>query len=79
MKNVTVYSLPNCKNCNTAKHELDKRGIAYTTVDLSEDVKALETIKGRGFKSAPVVKSHNGVKVEWMEYARFMDHVKGIK
>jgi hypothetical protein len=34
---------------------LDKRGVGYETVDLSEDAASRERLTGLGFASAPVV------------------------
>jgi glutaredoxin-like protein NrdH len=37
------------------KRMLDKIGVEYDTVDITEDSAALEMILGMGFQSAPVV------------------------
>jgi glutaredoxin-like protein NrdH len=37
------------------KRMLDKMGIEYDTVDITEDAAAFDMIVGMGFKSAPVV------------------------
>jgi glutaredoxin-like protein NrdH len=39
---------------------MDKNGIAYITVDITQDLDALEMILGMGFSSAPVVISEKG-------------------
>lgn len=52
---VTVYSKPNCLNCDITKRLLDKANIAYQVVDLSKDSAALEKVKADGFTTAPVV------------------------
>jgi glutaredoxin-like protein NrdH len=42
------------------KRYLDKNGIAYDTVDITQDPEALEMVLGMGFSSAPVVISDAG-------------------
>jgi glutaredoxin-like protein NrdH len=37
------------------KRMLDKIGVEYSTVDITEDSEALEMILGVGFQAAPVV------------------------
>jgi glutaredoxin-like protein NrdH len=51
----TVYTNPNCVQCDQTKRYLDLKGISYEVVDLSENQEALEMVVGLGFKSAPVV------------------------
>ena len=38
---------------------LDKRGIEYTIVDISQDAEALEMVRGLGYLQAPVVVAGN--------------------
>jgi len=52
---VTVYSKPACVQCEATKKALDRAGIEYDVVDLSEDPVALETVKELGYLQAPVV------------------------
>ena len=56
----TVYVKPSCVQCDMTKRYLDKNGIAYDTVDITEDAAALEMVLGMGFASAPVVISDAG-------------------
>jgi glutaredoxin-like protein NrdH len=51
----TVYVKPSCVQCDMTKRYLDKNGIAYNTVDITQDLEALEMVLGMGFSSAPVV------------------------
>lgn len=55
MKNITVYSKPNCMQCTFTKKYLDDKAIEYTTYDVYENEHALDTVKALGFKSLPVV------------------------
>lgn len=51
----TVYTKPSCVQCDMTKRMLDKIGVDYDTVDITENPAALEMILGLGFTSAPVV------------------------
>ncbi|WP_454728860.1 glutaredoxin-like protein NrdH [Cellulosimicrobium protaetiae] len=52
---VTVYSKPACVQCDATYRALDKKGIEYTVVDISDDVDALERVRALGYLQAPVV------------------------
>lgn len=52
---ITVYSKPACVQCNATYRHLDKKGLEYTTVDISKDPDARQTIMDKGFMRAPVV------------------------
>jgi glutaredoxin-like protein NrdH len=52
---VTVYTKPACVQCNATYRALDKKGIAYQSVDLSQDPEALERVRSLGYMQAPVV------------------------
>ena len=51
----TVYTKPACVQCDMTKRYLDKAGVKYSTVDITQDPTALDMILGMGFSSAPVV------------------------
>lgn len=53
--NVTVYTKPACVQCNATYRALDRKGIEYKKVDISQDPEALERIRDLGFMQAPVV------------------------
>lgn len=56
---VTVYTKPACVQCNATYRALDKKGIAYQSVDISEDPVALERVRSMGYMQAPVVITDN--------------------
>ena len=56
---VTVYSKPNCVQCTQTKKYLDKKGVEYTTIDITEDEQALNLILDKGFLAAPVVNDND--------------------
>ncbi len=55
----TVYTKPSCVQCDMTKKLLDKNGIEYNTVDITQDPAAYEMIVGMGFMAAPVVITEN--------------------
>ena len=52
---VTVYTKPACVQCNATYRALDKNGVTYKTVDISQDSEALERVRALGYMQAPVV------------------------
>jgi len=54
---VTVYSKPACVQCNATYKALDKKGIAYNSVDVSKDPAALDRLIELGYQQAPVVET----------------------
>lgn len=54
---VTVYSKPQCMQCDFTKKFLDENHIAYTSVDVTADDNAREHVANLGFQSLPVVEA----------------------
>lgn len=52
---ITVYTKPACVQCNATYRALDKQGITYRSVDISQDPEALERVRSLGYMQAPVV------------------------
>lgn len=52
---ITVFSKPNCVQCDATYRALRKNGLDYTVVDITEDAEALENVKALGYVQAPVV------------------------
>jgi glutaredoxin-like protein NrdH len=50
-----VYTKPNCVQCDQTKRMLDKNGVEYTTIDITQDQEAYDKVVSMGFMSAPVV------------------------
>ena len=59
-RSITVYTQPGCQPCKATKRWLDKRGIEYATVDVTESPADLAAIKELGYQSVPVVIVSNG-------------------
>ena len=52
---ITVYSKPNCVQCDATYRALNKHGLEYEVVDITQDEEALQTVKALGYQQAPVV------------------------
>lgn len=52
---VTVYSKPACVQCTATYRALDKKGVDYTVVDISQDAEAYAMVQELGYLQAPVV------------------------
>lgn len=52
---VTVYSLPNCVQCDSTKRLLTRNEVSFTEVDLSQNSEAMAMIRELGYNAAPVV------------------------
>lgn len=57
---ITVYTKPQCVQCDATKRWLDSKGLAYDTIDITEDQEAFDKIVSLGFRAAPVVDSPVG-------------------
>ncbi|KFF58416.1 glutaredoxin [Cryobacterium sp. MLB-32] len=53
---VTVFSKPACVQCTMTYIALDKAGVTYTVVDVTENTAALEYVtEDLGYSAAPIV------------------------
>lgn len=52
---ITVYTKPACVQCTATYRALDKAGVAYDVVDISEDSDARDYVMALGYLQAPVV------------------------
>ncbi|EFE54789.1 glutaredoxin [Providencia rettgeri DSM 1131] len=55
MAEITIYSKPNCVQCNATYQALDRKSISYQIIDLTEDSQALELVRKLGYQQVPVV------------------------
>lgn len=55
MPTVTVYTKPGCVQCAATFKALDKNGVAYEKVDVTEDSDAHDYVMSLGYLQAPVV------------------------
>ncbi|HJT93937.1 redoxin NrdH [Rhodococcus sp. NPDC056960] len=52
---ITVYTKPACVQCNATYRALDKAGIEYAVVDITEDPEARDYVMALGYLQAPVI------------------------
>lgn len=52
---ITVFTLPNCVQCDMTKKTMDKLGIKYEVQSLADQPLILEGFKAQGLMSAPIV------------------------
>ena len=74
---LTVYSKPNCIQCQMTKIWLDQNKIPYDTVDTEANPEALELLSHYGWQTLPVVaiddeisdnsKSWSGFQIDKLE------------
>jgi glutaredoxin-like protein NrdH len=55
MMSVTVYSKPACVQCTATYRALDRLGVDYEIIDISQDAEALDHVRGLGYMQVPVV------------------------
>lgn len=70
---VTVYSKPNCPQCELTKRDMDILGIDYQTIDITQHQDQLERLAGMGYRSAPVVETEHAI---WSGYDQ--DKIKSL-
>ena len=52
---VTVYTKPACVQCTATYRALEKAGIEFDAVDISQDTEARDFVMALGYLQAPVV------------------------
>ena len=56
---ITVYTKPACVQCNATYKALDKLGLDYAVVDITEEPEARDYVMALGYLQAPVVVAGN--------------------
>lgn len=52
---ITIYSKPNCMQCDYTKRWLEENKIPYQSIDVMQDDQALSDLQKHGFSGVPVV------------------------
>lgn len=52
---IAVYTKPACVQCNATYRALDKAGIEYDVIDITENAQARDYVMSLGYLQAPVV------------------------
>lgn len=71
---VTVYSKPNCPQCDLTKKHLTRKGIPHEVRDVTTDPEAHAFVTGLGYLAAPVV--HAGPDNHWSGFRP--DRINGL-
>jgi glutaredoxin-like protein NrdH len=62
---VTVYTKPACQQCKMTFRALDKAGVTYRSVDVTEDNDARGYVMSLGYLQAPVVVVETAATEHW--------------
>ena len=57
---VTVYTKPDCVQCDATKRTLSKHDIPFIEIDLSDNMEVLDRLKAAGWMRAPIVETADG-------------------
>lgn len=81
MINITVYTNPQCVQCDITKRVFDKAGIKYSVIDLASVPDKVEEFKTKGYMSAPIVttdtKTWSGFKLPKIQST--IDYIKSLE
>jgi glutaredoxin-like protein NrdH len=55
----TVYTKDNCVQCDMTKRLMDKAGIEYDVINISQNPEELDKLIKLGYRAAPVVITDN--------------------
>lgn len=65
---ITVYSKPNCMQCEFSKKYLNDKGVKFKEINVFEDDEALKMLRDEGYSQMPVVdingERHTGFRPE---------------
>ncbi len=70
---VTIYSKPNCPQCDLTKRDMDILGVEYEAIDITKHQDQLERLADMGYRSAPVVQTDHEI---WSGYDQ--EKIKGL-
>lgn len=52
---IIIYSKPDCVQCTATYRAMDKQGIPYQVIDLTQDAQALGQVRAMGYQQVPVI------------------------
>ena len=65
---ITIYSKPNCMQCELSKKYLNDKGVEFKEINVFEDDEALKMLRDEGYSQMPVVdingERHSGFRPE---------------
>jgi glutaredoxin-like protein NrdH len=57
---IKLFTKPGCQGCRQSKKFLERRGVAFQTVDVTEQPDAVDQIRDMGYASLPVLVTDQG-------------------
>lgn len=57
---ITVFTKPSCPQCTATKSTLDRAGVPYTIIDVTQTPEAVDVITAMGYAGLPVVVTPRG-------------------
>lgn len=52
---VTIYSKPDCVQCNATSQMLTRKNIPFSVIDITQDEQAYQHVRTLGYQQVPVV------------------------
>jgi glutaredoxin-like protein NrdH len=52
---IIIYSKPDCVQCSATYRAMDKQGLPYQVIDLTQDAQALGQVRAMGYQQVPVI------------------------
>lgn len=74
---VTVYSKPQCAQCEQTKKQLDRIKVPYTEIDVTTDAHARKLVEASGKTMLPMVVIKDGKNTRFWHGFRY-DEIKGL-
>lgn len=57
---ITIYTKRNCPACEATKKAMDRAGLDYEVIDVSDNLARQQTLRECGFRQMPVVEVSDG-------------------
>lgn len=57
---ITVYAKQNCQACEATKKAMDRAGLDYEVIDVSDNLARQQVLRECGFRQMPVVEVSDG-------------------
>ena len=54
---ITVYSKPSCVQCTATTRALERKGLNYEVIDISQNADAFDHVASLGYRQVPVVET----------------------
>ncbi|QHB37458.1 glutaredoxin [Mycobacterium phage Leopard] len=75
---ITVYTKPDCGQCEQTKKQLERKGLSYNVVDVFEDEDARKFVEATGNLNMPMVVVREGDKIVRQWHGFRYDEIKTL-